>query len=121
MKKIMVVDDEQEVLSVFKRFLEKTGYEPTVTDSWEEALSKFSKERFDLIILDVHMPGRDGFQIAKEMKDKKPYQKIVIITGLDPGEAYGYLSSVDVDVNEILYKPFSIKKVTQMITRVLES
>ena len=77
MKKILVVDDEQEILNLFKRFLSRLGYDATVTDSWETALQKFADEVFDLIILDVHMPGKDGFQLAKEIKNAKPEQKIL--------------------------------------------
>jgi DNA-binding response OmpR family regulator len=121
MKKILVVDDEVEVLNVFERFLDQLGYDPEVLDKWEEALELFQEEHFDLVILDVHMPGKDGFQIAKEMKELKPEQKILMITGLSAGDAYQYLSSLDeeFDVNEVLYKPFTMKKVKKILTKIL--
>ena len=119
MKRILVVDDEKEILSILQRFFDKLGYESYTTDSWETALERFYDEAFDLVVLDVHMPGRDGFQIAKEMKVSKPDQKILIITGLDPGEAYKYLSEVDVDVCDVLYKPFSFGKMKKIITKTI--
>ena len=121
MKKILVVDDEVEVLNVFERFLDQLGYDPEVLDKWEEALERFQDEHFDLVILDVHMPGKDGFHLAKEMKDIKPDQKILMITGLSAGDAYQYLSSLDeeFDVNEVLYKPFTMKKVKKILTKIL--
>ena len=123
MKKILVVDDEVEVLNVFERFLDQLGYDPEVLDKWEEALERFQDEHFDLVILDVHMPGKDGFHLAKEMKDIKPDQKILMITGLSAGDAYQYLSSLDeeFDVNEVLYKPFTMKKVKKILTKILNS
>jgi len=121
MKTILVVDDEKDVLTFFQRFLSKLGHEAVLTDSWETALEKFYDERFDLVILDVHMPGRDGFQIAKEMRQSKPDQKILIITGLSAGDVYKYFSSSEIDVTEILYKPFKIKKISAIISRILES
>jgi DNA-binding NtrC family response regulator len=120
MKKILVVDDEKEILSFFKRFLKSLKYEPFVTDSWETAMDTFSKESFDLVILDVHMPGRDGFQVAKEMKDVRPDQQILIMTGLDAGEAYQYLRKTDVEVTEVIYKPFQLDKVRLIIEDILK-
>ena len=116
MKKILVVDDEREVLS----FLESLNYDPYVTDSWEEAMKVFSRESFDLVILDVHMPGRDGFQVAKEMKDRKPDQQILVMTGLDAGEAYEYLRKTDVEVTEVIYKPFKLDKIQLMLEELLK-
>ena len=120
MKRILVVDDEQEVLYVFKRLLEQMQYEFTTCDNWEDALKAYSEKSYDLAILDVHMPGRDGFQIAKEMRMHNPKQKIMIVTGLSAGDAYQFLSSSDADVNEVLYKPFSVEKVKTMIGGLLE-
>ena len=121
MKTILVVDDEKDILNFFHRFLSKLGHEAVLTDSWETALEKFNEESFDLVILDVHMPGRDGFQIAKEMRLSKPDQKILVITGLGAGDVYKYFSSSEIDVTEILYKPFKIKKASAIISRILES
>ncbi len=119
-KRILVVDDEVEILNVLERFLSKMDTEVEVTDSWEEALHKFDSNHYDLICLDVHMPGRDGFQIAKEMKDKDPNQKIVIITGLSAGDVFRHFKENCVDVNDVLYKPFSFRKVRSVISTVLE-
>lgn len=119
MKTVLVVDDEKEVLNFFKLFLSKIGYKTDLTDSWELALEKYYEVDFDLIILDLHMPGRDGFQIAKEMKHAKPDQKILIMTGLGAGDVFTYLSSAGVDVDDILYKPFSIDKVKSVISKVM--
>lgn len=118
-KRVLVVDDEKEILAILKRFLIRIGYEPFTTDSWETAMEHFYEESFDLAVLDVHMPERDGFQIAKEMKTAKPEQKILIFTGLDPSEAYGYLSHADVEVDDLLYKPFCFRKMQRVIEHTL--
>ena len=119
MKRVLVLDDEREVLSVLERFLESLGYEPFVTDSWETAMEHFYEEPFDLAVLDIHMPERDGFQIAKEMKTYKPDQKILVFTGLGPSEAYEYLSHVDVEVDDLLYKPFCFSRMKRVIEHTL--
>ena len=120
-KKILVVDDEQEILKMMERFISKLGYDVVVADNWESAIQAFSEDSYHLVILDVHMPGRDGFQIAKEIKIANPDQKIMIMTGLSAGEAYSYLASVEVDVNQILYKPFDINKLREIVTKLLDT
>lgn len=119
MKRILVVDDETQVLDIVGRFLGKLGYDVFTTDSWETAMERFYEAPFDLALLDIHMPERDGFQIAKEMKTSRPDQKILIFTGLEPGEAYGYLSDANVDVNDILYKPFCFHKMRSVVEHTL--
>ena len=73
-QRILVIDDDTQILNVLKGFLTHMGYEAIVTDSWEEGIRLFEKEEFSLIILDVHMPGRDGFQVARELKTKNTDQ-----------------------------------------------
>ena len=120
MKNILVVDDEHDVLNVLGRFFERLGHKAEISDSWEIALAKYEQEKFDLVILDVNMPGMDGFQVAKQIRSRNPDQKILIITGLDAGTAYSHLSATEVDVNEILYKPFSLKKLQPVLNRLLD-
>jgi two-component system copper resistance phosphate regulon response regulator CusR len=119
MKKILVVDDETEILDLFKRFLKSLNYEAVVTDSWEKALDTFMEVSYDLVILDVHMPGKDGFEVARDMKDINPDQHILIMTGLDAGEAYQYLKKADVEVTEVIYKPFRMDKVRKILDEIL--
>ncbi|MFH1940826.1 MAG: response regulator [bacterium] len=119
MKTILVVDDEEDVLYFFRRCLTQFGYETVTADSWESALARFHEAVYDLIILDVHMPGKDGFQVAKEMREERPDQKILVVTGLGAGDVYKYFTSAGVDVNDVLYKPFSVKKVKAVISKVL--
>lgn len=120
MKKVLIIDDEERILELMNRFITRLGYEAVTTASWEEGIELFKNDFFALVILDVNMPGRDGFHVARDMNALRPGQKIIIITGLGPGQAYEYLSKLeDVDISEILYKPFDFKKLKQIITRTL--
>ena len=119
-QRILVIDDDTQILNVLKGFLTHMGYEAIVTDSWEEGIRLFEKEEFSLIILDVHMPGRDGFQVARELKTKNTDQKIVIITGLQAGEVYKKLKATEVDFNAILYKPFTAQKMEEVLADLLK-
>ncbi len=120
-KKILVTDDEPDVLSILERILSSLGYVVKGADTWQKSLELFKAGLYDLAILDVHMPGKDGFHLAKEMREIRPEQKILIITGLGAGDVFKYFSDSEVDINGILYKPFSVNKVRQIVAEVLGS
>jgi len=65
--RILIVDDEQDITSVLKQGLEKAGFEVETFNKPEEALSHYKEDYYDDIILDVKMPGMDGFQLAREI------------------------------------------------------
>ncbi len=119
MKKILIIDDEEKVLTVLNRMLGHLGYESDAADNWEDGLARYGKGEFDLVMLDVHIPGRDGFNVAREIKEKNPGQKIIIITGLDAGSVFQRLCESEVDFNDILYKPFTAEKLRQVLSNVL--
>jgi CheY-like chemotaxis protein len=119
MKNVLIVDDEQVVLEVLQRILNRLGFKTVVTDSGKVALERFSVELFDLVLMDVLMPEKDGFEIAKEMRKIRPEQKIVMITGLGPDASVQQAHSNEITVNDILSKPFSFEKVKHVITNVL--
>jgi CheY-like chemotaxis protein len=121
MKRVLVVDDEPVVLEVLQRILNKIGYETEITDSGNSALQVFSQRQFDLVLLDVLMPEVNGFQIACEMRRRKPEQKIVIVTGLGAdmeGENHDFPRT---RIDHVLYKPFSFEKVKTIVDRALKS
>ena len=82
MKRILLIDDEDNILSIIERFLVKQGYEVVTANNWEDALDQFIQKAYDLVILDINMAGRDGFHVAEEMKATHPEQKILLMTGL---------------------------------------
>lgn len=120
-QRILVIDDDTQILSVIDGYLQHLGYEAVLTDSWEQGIREFENGDFSLIILDVHMPGKDGFQVAEDLKARRTDQKIVIITGLQAGDVYDKLRETDVDFNAILYKPFTVKKMKRVLSDVLRA
>ncbi|MBT3924015.1 MAG: response regulator [Nitrospina sp.] len=71
MKSILVVDDEQNIRFLYKEELEDDGYKVSVAATGEEALKKLDKSIPDLIILDIKMPGMDGIEVMRKIKDEK--------------------------------------------------
>jgi len=119
MKKVLIVDDEQIVLNVLERILMKLGYKTEARGSGEEALAAFQEQVFDLVLLDVLMPGMDGLELAKRMRKSKPRQKIVMVSGL--GERLTSLQArlAHVEVDSVLPKPFSIDKIRSVLAEAL--
>ncbi|NQT24732.1 response regulator [candidate division KSB1 bacterium] len=119
--KILVIDDEDSILRILDRFLTDMGFQVFTANSWDKALQTFFQDKFELIILDIFMPGRDGFELAQEMRLTRPNQKILIITGLDAADVYKHLTTNEAEFSDILYKPFSFAKIKTVISSVLSS
>ena len=72
-KKILIVDDEPDILDVLKYNLEKEGYEVAQAKNGNKAISKANDFRPDLILLDIMMPKKDGFEVCRELRKKSKY------------------------------------------------
>ncbi len=71
MKKILVIDDEQNIRLLYKEELEEQGYQVTVAATAEEAMGKIEADKPDLITLDIKMPGMDGIEFMRKLKEEK--------------------------------------------------
>jgi DNA-binding response OmpR family regulator len=78
--KILVVDDEPEITNALKDFLCRKGFEASGVFSAEEALSALEKEKADLILLDIKLPGMQGTEVARIIKERYPAVKIIVVT-----------------------------------------
>ena len=79
--RILLVDDDSQVAKYLTLVLEKNGYSVTTTTSGDEALAFLRERRPDLLILDLNMPGLDGFDFLKIKRAEFPYLRILVISG----------------------------------------
>ena len=79
-KKILVVDDEAEVREYLKSVLEQRGYAVKEASGGEKALTILNEEDFDLLLLDLVMPGMDGFQVLKAIRASKKFLPVIVVT-----------------------------------------
>lgn len=78
-KKVLIADDEKTVQMAGKMFFEQNGYETITVDNGEAALDEISKAKPDFVFLDVVMPGKDGFEVCREIKSNEDNKNMVVI------------------------------------------
>lgn len=76
--RILVVDDEENIRLLFKEELEEENYEVEVASDGHDALEKFKNSRFDLVVMDIKMPGMDGIQALNEIKNINKDQPVIL-------------------------------------------
>ena len=113
---ILVVDDDLEIRSLVKQYLNDNNFLVTTSSSAENATEKVAIIKFDLIILDVMMPGKNGLDFIKENK-KKIDTPIILLTA--KGEAIDRVEGLEVGADDYLPKPFEPKELTLRIKNIL--
>ncbi len=114
--KILLVDDEESIIDVSTRYLERDGYEVISASNGEEAIDKWKKEKPDLIVLDLMMPLKDGMETAEEIRavDDVP---IIMLTAL--GQERDRLLGLTVGADDYLTKPFSPRELVLRVRNIL--
>src|SRR6202158_1196967 len=104
-RKVLVVDDDPAVRKSIDRVLTGKGYAVITAENGEEALRKLNEEKYDLVYTDIRMPGISGLEVAEQVKARKPWTPVVIITGYgtDAAEARAKAAGV----SSFVHKPLS--------------
>ena len=116
MAKILIVDDEEKLRTLIKRYADFEGYEVTEAGDGMEAVELCQKEAFDIIIMDVMMPELDGFSAVKEIR--KTLDTPVIMLSAR-GEEYDKLYGFDLGIDDYVVKPFSSKEIMRRVNAIL--
>ena len=85
-KKILVIEDEEIMYTLLKRKLTNEGYDVSVAIDWEEGLEKMRKARPDLVLLDIIMPRKGGFEVMEEMQSDKDLRGIPVVVISNSGQ-----------------------------------
>ena len=115
--KILVVDDEKLIRDVIKEYLVLEGYEVSEAEDGEKALEQACNNEFDLIIMDIMMPNKDGYQACKEIKQVKNVPFIMLSAR---GEEYDKLIGFDLGIDDYVTKPFSPKELVARVKAILK-
>jgi len=114
---ILVVDDDDGIRSLVKKYLLENNYLITTAEDAEDAAKKIKIIKFDLIILDIMMPGQSGLDFIKEFK-KKIDTPIILLTA--KGEAKERIKGLEYGADDYLPKPFEPKELTLRIKNILD-
>lgn len=114
--RILVIDDEDIVRISCKRALTPEGYEVDVAASGLEGLELFGRGQYDLVIIDLKMPGIDGMEVLKNIKKDRPAQNVIVMTGYN---APDNITSLSFEGSEFLEKPFTPDTLLEKTNHIL--
>lgn len=111
--RILVVEDEIKIANSIKRGLEEENFAVDVAYEGDKGLNMAKYEEYDLIVLDIMLPGKDGFQILKTLRDEKNYTPVIILTAR--GDVEDKVRGLDLGADDYLPKPFSFDELLARI------
>jgi CheY-like chemotaxis protein len=115
-KKILIVDDQSEDLNTMKTLVEKQGYTVKTALDGTKALETLREDRFDLILIDILMPGLSGYDLLRLIREKFNHDAILIYVSIVPNQ------EIDMtDVDGFIQKPFSASSFLNTIKSTLKS
>ncbi len=106
-RKILVVDDEEVIRKFLRIHLAKLGYEVMEASDGEQAIEQLEKEQFDLLICDIMMPKKDGWEVIKEVKSNPKTNNIPVIVLTAKDEDSDMFKGYDLGANYYMTKPFT--------------
>ena len=120
MKRILAVDDDRSILFIEEEILKSAGYEVATARDGPSAISIFNKQEFDLVLLDVMMPGIDGFEVSRTFRQIDGSNKVpvIFVTARDDAESMreGFRSGGTM----FLPKPFTSHQLLQVVRSMID-
>ncbi len=115
--KILVVDDERSIAEILKYSLEKEGYKVFLSFDGEDALKKIAELDLDLVLLDIMLPGRDGFEVCQEIRATRSRLPVIMLTAKET--EVDKIVGLEIGADDYITKPFSIREVMARVKAVL--
>ena len=118
-KRILVVDDQREILDVTSLVLQSAGYSTETASSGDEALDRVTSEPFDLVLLDITMPGMDGWETLRLLRADDQLEQLVVIMFSVKGEVSDKVHSLQEGASGFISKPYEVDDLVDRIDRAL--
>jgi anti-anti-sigma factor len=103
MKKILIIDDEKPTLAMFRLFLKAYGYEVLLAENGLEGLEIFRREKPPIVLTDIKMPGLDGLEVLRQVKEIDPRAEVIVISG--HGDMELAMRALQLNASDFLSKP----------------
>ena len=114
--KILIIDDDENITELISLYLNKEGYHTRIVHTGTEAMSVFKSYMPNLVILDLMLPGKDGYDLCKEIRQTS---NIPIIMLTAKGETFDKILGLELGADDYMVKPFDTKELTARVKAVL--
>jgi CheY-like chemotaxis protein len=111
--RVLIVDDDQGLCRSLSLILNRKGYSVTTVDDGARAIEEARKGSYDLILIDVLMPGKSGLETLRELKEVAPDARMIVMTGYAVAGLVG--EAMQIGVDGVLYKPFDVEVVVDTL------
>ena len=118
-EKILVVDDEEHIVELIKYNLLSSGYDVITCNNGIDAVNLAINERSNLILLDLMIPGKDGYDVCKEIRTKSEVKNISIIMLTAKSEEFDKILGLELGADDYITKPFSVRELLARVKAVL--
>jgi DNA-binding NtrC family response regulator len=116
--KLLIIDDEPDFLETIVKRLLKRQIDATGVDSGKEALRVLQEQSFDVVILDVRMPGMDGIETLKEIKKRSPLTEVIMLTG--HGSIKSGIKRMELGAFDYVIKPADFEELFEKVNQAAE-
>ena len=113
---ILVIDDDRNILAIIEMYLRKAGYEVTCVERGDEALQAFRRVQPALVVLDVMLPGMDGWEVLDKLRQESAVPVIMLTA---KGDTLDRIQGLDLGADDYIVKPFDAKELLARIKAVL--
>jgi two-component system, OmpR family, phosphate regulon response regulator PhoB len=118
--RVLVVEDDKNISKLIRYNLEKEGFSCLNVNSGEEAIETLLKTRADLVVLDIMLPGMDGLEVCRKIRQEKNFQGLPIIMLTAKGEEVDRIVGFELGADDYMVKPFSPRELVLRIKAVLK-
>lgn len=121
LRKILIADESQHIREILRTHLVSKGYDAITCDDGEDALHLVYEKHPDLIILDIHIPGKNGYQVCRQIKSEKAFKEVFVILLSSKEQKEDEVRAKECGANEFLSKPFLTSEIEKIIQEYFTS
>lgn len=117
-KPVLVVDDEKNIRLTFSETMTQMGFDTRTASNGEEALTKMQGTEFDLVLLDLRMPGMDGIEVLRRIRERYPKVRVIMITA--HGTVESAVEAMKLGAVDFIQKPCTPDEIRELVGKVME-
>ncbi len=118
-ERILIVEDDKDIARLIQYNLDKSGFACDIAPSGEEAIASLSRRMVDLVLLDVMLPGVDGFEVCRRIKRDEYLRKVLVMMITAKGEEVDRIVGLELGAEDYIVKPFSPRELVLRVKAVL--